>query len=243
MDTANFYGQTATIQRLTILFEGVEEGHGILHAIEVLNNAWNAIRDELLFNTELTPHRVLAIQLAALLHDADDRKIFPVYQGNAKRIVTEVLREDNIQLIPMVNLIEEMISLVSASRNKEVWTGPDWMTIPRDADRLEAIGWIGVVRCYNYCKHIGTPLFTPDTPRVTTEEELARIATPERFKAYTGGSLSMIDHFYDKLVHVSTLETKNPWLLKEAAIRRQVMIDFLFEFGRTGTIDESRFAQ
>ena len=41
------------------------------------------------------------------------------------------------------------------------------------------------------------------TPRAKTEEELWAIATPERFAAYVGASDSMVDHFYDKLLHLN----------------------------------------
>lgn len=228
--------------QLSFLLARVEKGHGISHAIAVLNNAKNALDAG---NYGLDTWQNFAIAIAALVHDADDRKIFPEFQGNAKRIATTVLlqywpRPEEVE--PMVRLIENMIGLVSASQNKEVFQGPEWMTIPRDADRLEALGWIGVQRTYGYCRHIGTPLFTSQTPRVTNEDDLARIATPQRFRDYSGNSASMIDHFYDKLVHCATLQTTNPWLIQEAAARRQVMVDFLFHFGHVGTIDERLFA-
>ena len=70
------------------------------------------------------------------------------------------------------------------------------------------------------------------TPRATTREELEKIATPERFKNYTGKSLSMIDHYYDKLLHLSNMHTQNQYLLNEAKKRHDIMVNFCLEFGR-----------
>jgi len=59
---------------------------------------------------------------------------------------------------------------------------------------------------YQYNRHAGAPLSVDTTPRPATQEEVWRHATEERFEEYQasgGGSLSMIDHYYDKLLHVA----------------------------------------
>ena len=67
------------------------------------------------------------------------------------------------------------------------------------------------------------------------------MAPPERFARYNGDSDSFIDHFYDKLVHVCHIESDNPYFAAQTLVRRRELLDFLFEFGRTGTVDESVF--
>lgn len=189
----------------------------------------------------------MAVMLAALLHDADDRKFFGPSDdmGHARRIASEALRGEGPWdgVADMSETVVKLISLVSASKNKnDAGSNVErWMLFPRLADRLEAIGWIGVVRCYQYNSHCKAPLYLPSTPRVTNEAELAAVAPPERFARYNGESASMIDHYYDKLVHVARLESDNPFFHREALARRKVMLDFLFDFGRTGTVDTSRF--
>lgn len=216
---------------------GQSEDHGIKHALAVLANAEKALEHH---KGKLTPDEILCVKMAALLHDADDKKLFKPGQFQARRIAFVALRHWKAGLVSyiLIPLIEQMINLVAASENKEIFDGPEWMLIPRNADRLEAIGLIGIDRAYQYTIHKNRPLFTSDTPRVKNEEELAKIATPERFRAYVGGSATFIDHFYDKLVHICTLETTNEWLLQESATRRKVLVDFLFYFGNTGVIDE-----
>ncbi len=99
-----------------------------------------------------------------------------------------------------------------------------------------------VVRCYEYNQHVGNrPLFTEKTARVRNVDELALAAPMSRFLNYTGDSDSFIDHFYDKLVHVCTIESDNSYLVEQANQRKQELLDFLFEFGRTGKVDETRF--
>ena len=81
-----------------------------------------------------------------------------------------------------------MISLVSCSSNgnaapPEARTSPELLW-PRWADRLEASGEVGVVRCYRYNLHVGAPLSVEATPRPASPEEVWRHATEERFEAY-----------------------------------------------------------
>jgi uncharacterized protein len=76
------------------------------------------------------------------------------------------------------------------------------------ADRLEALGETGVERCLAYARHKQLPLATADTLLAHTDADIDRIATPERFAAYASGrvsSVSVIDHFWDKLLHIGNM--------------------------------------
>ena len=118
---------------------------------------------------------MLALRLAALLHEADDRKYFKEEEKNARRILKEVLSglEEAKQI---EDEVEEMISYVSASGNgnkvPERAIGDPTLLWPRFCDRLEAIGIVGAVRCYQYNTEIGDPLMVKTTPRPTTEKEV-----------------------------------------------------------------------
>lgn len=230
----------------------VDAGHGIDHANVVLRNCSRAVWAA---KDELDEFQRITVMLASLLHDADDRKFFGSSSSSsssssmphARRIATEALSKgpekwggrsrDNV-----ADSVIECIELVSASKNKNstVEASRQWMLIPRFSDRLEAIGWPGIARCYVYNRHIGAPLYTDKTPRVTNEEELERVAPRSRFASYDGNSESMISHFYDKLIHVCELETTNPFFVSESKLRRKILVDFLFHFGRTGTLDEDQ---
>lgn len=213
----------------------VDDGHGIKHALSVVDHAKKA----LMHDTHSKDIKE-AILLASLLHDADDRKFFPDNKThqNARHILSEIGAEDDL-----ADLVVDMIDLVSCSSNGNTPHEPMWMLIPRFADRLEAIGKIGIVRCWQYSKHKNMKMFTSETPRATSLKELLDIASPERFAGYKGTSESMMDHFYDKLLHLHKIQTKNAYLKCEAKQRHSIIVDFCLDFGKNGTIDEGQLRQ
>lgn len=225
-------------QKLKKILEGkVDPCHGIDHAMIVVDHADKALKQ---MASPLSANRKLAIKLAALLHDADDRKFFSTSEEltNARNILTDLQLPSE-----MVDVVLKMINLVSCSKNGNSQDGvEEWMLYPRFADRLEALGEIGLVRCWVYTHHVGRPLFTKETLRPTTREELRAAASPDRFANYVTkkgrvGSSSFIDHFYDKLLHIGDVGS-NPYFVKEAATRLKIMEEFVLEFGRTGQINE-----
>lgn len=102
------------------------------------------------------------IILACLLHDADDKKYFPNHKkcDNARVLLEEIgLSSERIE-----NIID-MISVVSYSKNGDSIDkekGEEFY-YPRYCDRLDAIGYKGLIRCYEYSKVIANPISTPKT--------------------------------------------------------------------------------
>lgn len=205
--------------------------HGIDHAISVLNHAKQALKYEP--NPSIKEQE--AILLAALLHDADDKKFFPDNSNyeNVRLILND--KDENF-----IELVIKMIKLVSASTNGD--NIPDdikdklWMLIPRYSDRLEAIGLVGIKRCYRYNITINAPLFIDSTPRLTDENEIIRLSL-EKYKKYNGSSNSMMDHYYDKLIAITYFPINNKYLEIESNKRRQPLIDFVKYFGENNEID------
>lgn len=212
------------------LMQGVPDDHGYKHVSNVVNNVERALSME----SNLTSQQRQSILMAAWLHEVDDRKIFKTENyENARKILTIAgVDEDTTKLCI------ELIDLVSCSKNKNCIVHDKWKLIPRDADRIEALGAIGIYRCYEYSKRIGNPLYTEDTPRARSIKELYNIATKDRFHQYDGHSKSMIDHFYDKLLHIGVMESGNIKLQRLAKEKIKMMEEFCLEFGKTGTIDE-----
>ena len=213
--------------------KNVSPCHGIEHAKTVMYHAWCALEDY-----ELSDDDKLAVLLAALLHDADDGKFFPEHKNyeNLRKILKKTGKSDSF-----IENVVYMVSIVSASKNgdtiPEQVRGKEWMLIPRYADRIEAIGIIGIERCYTYTKNVSKmPLYLDDTPRPKTEKEIWEFATEERYNSYKGKSKSMIDHYYDKLLRLSTFPIRNKYFDSECKKRRQPLIDFLIYFGEKGTI-------
>eukprot|EP00756_Hemistasia_phaeocysticola_P058840 Hpha_TRINITY_DN35502_c0_g1::TRINITY_DN35502_c0_g1_i1::g.84489::m.84489/K06950/K06950; uncharacterized protein len=231
----------AVLPRLRSLLEKVApvgSGHGIDHAVTVYHNATRAV-----VQTPLHPQHAHAVVLAALLHDADDRKLFPAHgdSGRSQPNANRILEECSVD-VEVSQLTVSLIAAVSCSSNlnSSVPPGQEWRLIPRDADRVEAIGEIGIVRAYQYTRDTGGPMFQESTPRASTESDLALIATPERFAGYRGKSASFVDHFYDKLLHIGTMASGSAYLQQLAQSRMQVMIEFVLEFGASGSVDTSR---
>jgi len=189
----------------------------------------------------------LAVELAGALHDADDRKLFDTPPGeytNARAILENIFPECDYSKAFHDQVIR-YISYVSCSSNgNAIPDGVDpeqepWWNYARLADRAEAIGGIGVLRAYTYTVHVERELFNEDTPRVTNDDELEKVATPERFENYLREkkSATFIDHFYDKIFHIANFDeyTKNPYLRELARTRLAEMKSFIFSFGKNPT--------
>ena len=222
------------IEKLSKLLDAhnVCPSHGIDHALNVVAHAEKALKYENLDQTNTE-----AVKLAALLHDADDRKFFPdnTQYENLKFILND--KPDDF-----VELVLQMVKLVSASTNgdniPEYIKDRLWLLIPRYADRLEAIGIVGIRRCYVYGIGIGNPLFVDSTPRLTDEDQIIKLAQ-EKFTQYKGVSLSIMDHFYDKLIAIGIFPYSNPYFDNESKLRRQPIMDFVKYFGLNNDIDYS----
>ncbi len=226
----------------------IPEDHALAHALNVLYNAMSAIDDF----PNLKALEVLIIMLAALLHDIDDRKYTPSKNYDGARMILERISFTETFGIDAAEKVILLISLVSCSKNGNT-VDPNYplsFYIPRDADRLESLGHVGIKRAYETIRSLNEKRvikvndFNTDTARIKTLEELDTVATKERFNEYskTGNSNSLVDHFYDKLLHTHYMSSGSKTLQGIADERRQIMIDFVLEFGRTGSIDWNKWS-
>jgi len=222
--------------------------HGLQHCKTVLNHMIAAIKssEAEASGDKLSDLRKLSLCLAAILHEADDHKYFGAESRNAANILQETT-----QHIPkgteVSNEVLEMISYVSASVNgnsvpEKAKTDPSLLW-PRFCDRLEAIGVIGAVRCYQYNSETGAPLSTETTPRPTSNEQVWTFVTEDRWKNYQNGgsSASMMDHYYDKLLQIAVYQptvVQNTYLVDEASKRVTPLLEICVKFGLTGTVPE-----
>ena len=137
----------------------------------------------------------------------------------------------------------ETISYVSASDNgnavpKRAQEHPELLWV-RYADRLEAIGAIGAVRCWQYNRELGAEFCLDTTPRPSTKEEVWARVTPDRLANYmkTKTSASMMDHYYDKLLQIAVFDkkiVKNDYLCAEAESRVTPLLAICLKYGKTG---------
>ena len=121
------------------LFAGNADGHGLDHSIRVYKNAM------LLAETEPTADRFI-VALSALLHDADDYKLF---QTETNANARSFLKSANVDR-ETTDRICEVINSVSFSKNRGKKPETIEGQIVQDADRLDAIGAIGIARTFAF---------------------------------------------------------------------------------------------
>ena len=129
----------AAKEYIKVLFAENSDGHGYDHSMRVYRNA--------LLIAESYPEADNAvISLSALLHDADDYKLFRTENNANARQFLETEQVD----AETIDRICEVINSVSFSKNKG--TRPDTIEgqIVQDADRLDAIGAIGIARTFAF---------------------------------------------------------------------------------------------
>lgn len=190
-------------------FKNDFSGHDYYHTMRVYNLAKEISKKEN-GDTEI-------IELSALLHDVDDYKLVgkqdEIFKNAKTFLRTNNYPEDKIEMICHI------ISQVSFSGNGA--KTPDSLEgkIVQDADRLDAMGAMGISRTFAYGGNRNKPMHIP-------EEDYDKNMNSEK---YYYNSETSIKHFYDKLLHlkdlINTETAKNI-----AQHRHQYMEDFLKEF-------------
>lgn len=129
------------------LFSGDSGGHDLAHSMRVLRNAVEIARTEDGVDFEV-------VVLASLLHDVDDRKLFRTENfGNARRF----LESEGVEPERAERIVRS-VSEVSFGANGSASPSSIESAVVRDADRLDALGAIGVARTFAYGGSVGRPL-------------------------------------------------------------------------------------
>ena len=134
------------ITYIRTLFSGNADGHGADHSLRVWRNAMMIAAGE-------TGCDRLIVSLAALLHDADDHKLFSTENNaNARRFL-----ESRAVPPDTADRICRVINGVSFSKNGDRRPDTPEGRIVQDADRLDAIGAVGIARTFAYGGKHGRP--------------------------------------------------------------------------------------
>ena len=162
--------------------QNAEGGHDWFHIERVYNNALLIARGE---QCDLT-----IVQLGALLHDIADSKFHDGDETLGPAKAWEFLETQNVPeetIIHVVNIIEN-ISFKGGNFEKKFSSVE--LDVVQDADRLDALGAIGISRAFNYGGFKNRALYDP-----AVEPNLNM--TKEEYKASTAPT---INHFYEKLL-------------------------------------------
>jgi len=192
-----------------------EGGHDWFHIQRVFNTSKLLLQHE--------EGDSLVVQLAALLHDIADPKF---HNGNEQigpqtaRDFLETQQVSHETTAHVVNIIRHMSFKNSLEQGGETFTSKE-MDIVQDADRLDAIGAIGIARAFNYGGFKNRELYNPKVPpnlNMTKEE-------------YKKSKAPTINHFYEKLLLLKD-GMRTPTGKKLAENRHEFMLDYLEQFYR-----------
>ena len=213
METKKLINETIAFVKKTL--EGAEGGHDWFHIERVYQNAKNIGTEE--------KADLLIISLAALLHDIADAKFYNGDETIGPKMARDFLVSKNVSkaiiehVVAIINHISFKSSL-EATPEKEKFTSLE-LQVVQDADRLDAIGAIGIARTFNYGGFKNRTIYNPD---ILPNLEM----TKEDYKKSTAPS---INHFYEKLLLLK--DKMNTVSGKKLAVQRhQFMVAFLNQF-------------
>jgi uncharacterized protein len=200
----------------TILFvkqklENAEAGHDWFHIERVYKNALLIAQDELC--------DIQIVKLGALLHDIADSKFNDGDETVGPKVARAFLESQKVSeeiIVHVVNIIEN-ISFKGGNFEKKFNSME--LEIVQDADRLDAIGAIGIARTFNYGGFKNRQLYNPEiAPKLNMSKE-----------EYKKSEAPTLNHFYEKLLLLKDkMNTKRGKILAQE--RHKFMELFLSQF-------------
>ena len=212
-------------------------GHDFWHSYRVwklsLLIAWEEAKDKNVKVDDLVDYLVL--QLSSLLHDLVDWKVSSNKNENEESLKDWLLSvgvdEDRIDKIMFIidnisfsksiskSVSESTSNLISKSTSKSRVGKSLEFQIVQDADRLDALGAVGIARCFATGSKLKHLIFDPDLK-------------PKQYKNvndYKGSKTTSINHFYEKLLLLKDLMNTRT-ARRIAELRHEFMLEFLDRF-------------
>lgn len=194
--------------------KNAEGGHDWFHIERVYKNALHLLQFE-------DQADALVVQLAALLHDIADSKFYDGDESIGPKLAKVFLASQQLDANTtehIVNIIRHMSFNNSLDNTGNGFSSLE-LNIVQDADRLDAMGAIGIARAFNYGGFKNRALFNPSIPpnlHMTKEE-------------YKKSTAPTINHFYEKLLLLKD-GMNTPSGKKIAQERHDFMLAFLEQF-------------
>lgn len=209
---------TLTINFVKEKLEGAEAGHDWFH----IERVWKLSKKI----AEKEGGNLEVIELSALLHDIADPKFHNGDETLALKISQNFLEEIHIdtELIEQVLFVIKNISFKNRAEAPE--NPPLELQIVQDADRLDAIGAIGIARTFNFGGFKNNLMYHPEIkPNLGMNKE--------EYKKSNG---TTINHFYEKLLLLKDLMNTET-AKKIASERHNFMLQFLDEFYKEWNVE------
>jgi uncharacterized protein len=191
--------------------ENAEGGHDWWHIDRVRRNARVIVRSE--------TANPFVVELAALLHDIADPKFHDGNEDVGAEKASSFLQSLSVDE-DVINHVRQIIANVSfkGGNSSAGFSSPEFAVV-QDADRLDAMGAIGIARAFNYGGFKGRELYNPEikpAAGMTVEE-------------YRNSTAPTINHFYEKMLLLKErMNTKTGRRMAES--RHQFMEQFLDQF-------------
>ena len=208
----------ATIDFVKKTLANAEGGHDWWHIYRVWKTAKQIAKTE---NVDS-----FIVELGALLHDIADSKFNDGDETIGPKMANEFLQSQNLS-DDIITHVEAIIKNISFKGGKEIQQFKSLeLDVIQDADRLDAIGAIGIARTFNYGGFKNREIYNPEIPpnlNMTKEE-------------YKNSTAPTINHFYEKLLLLKdrmNTETGK----KIAAERHQFMEEYLEQFYKEWGVD------
>ncbi len=175
-----YIDQTADFVRQRLAH--AEAGHDWWH----IQRVWNNVKLLLLHE----PADRVTCELAALLHDIADSKFHDGDETIGPRIAGEFLNEIGVDEATISHIQAIIYNMSFKASLGEVHFHSKELEVVQDADRLDAIGAIGIARAFHYGGFKNHQLYHPDIPPATELDK----------ETYKNSTAPTINHFYEKLL-------------------------------------------
>lgn len=200
-----------TIEYVKAKLEGEGSGHDWWHVYRVWKNSILISANE-----EVD---MFTVELAALLHDIGDWKFYNGDETVGPRLAREWLNKNGVDK----SIVQQVSNIIAKMSYKGKGVKSEMDTIEgmvvQDADRLDAIGAIGIARTFAYGGSKGREMYNPNR----------KPEYHETFEQYKSSNGTTINHFYEKLLLLKDLMNTNT-AKKIAAERHEFMETFLEQF-------------
>ena len=215
-DVHDIISRTQTYVRTTLA--GDSSGHDWWHFDRVRTNAIHI--------ATLEGADLVTVELAALLHDIADWKFHGGDESIGPRTADRWLSENGMD----ERITRHVVDIIASVSFKGAGVATDMPTLEgqcvQDADRLDAIGAVGIARAFAFGGHFGRPMHDPEVP---AEQHAS-------FGAYKSKSGPTINHFYEKLLLLKDrMQTATG--RRMALERHEFMQTFLQQFFREWSPD------
>lgn len=182
-----------------------EGGHDWFHILRVYTNARHILSSE--------TADALVVELASLLHDIADSKFHKGDEEIGPRKAKAFLETQAVDY----EVIEHVVNIIKNVSYKGGHKSSDFhsreLDIVQDADRLDALGAIGIARTFNFGGFKNNPLYDPEIP-----------ANPSQSKEeYKKSKSTTINHFYEKLLLLK--DKMNTKTAREIAAQRHAFME------------------